>query len=51
MVTICTRLRLEPAVRAIAEAHVGVYYAAGTHPMHAAASKESSALGFGTGWA
>lgn len=36
MVTICTRLRLEPAVRAIAEAHPGVFYAAGTHPMHAA---------------
>lgn len=36
MVTICTRLRNEPAVRAIAEAHDGVFYAAGTHPMHAA---------------
>jgi TatD DNase family protein len=36
MVTICTRLRSEPAVRAIAEAHRGVFYAAGTHPMHAA---------------
>lgn len=36
MVTICTRLRLEPRVRAIAEAHVGVFYAAGTHPMSAA---------------
>lgn len=36
MVTICTRLRLEPSVRAIAEAHDGVFYAAGTHPMHAA---------------
>jgi len=36
MVTICTRLRLEPAVRAIAEAHAGVFYAAGTHPMSAA---------------
>ncbi len=36
MVTICTRLRNEPAVRAIAEAHDGVYYAAGTHPMSAA---------------
>ena len=35
MVTICTRLRNEPAVRAIAEAHDGVFYAAGTHPMHA----------------
>ena len=36
MVTICTRLRSEPAVRAIAEAHDGVFYAAGTHPMNAA---------------
>lgn len=36
MVTICTRLANEPAVRAIAEAHDGVYYAAGTHPMSAA---------------
>jgi TatD DNase family protein len=36
MVTICTRLRLEPSVRAIAEAHAPVFYAAGTHPMSAA---------------
>ncbi len=36
MVTICTRLRQEPRVRAIAEAHPGVFYAAGTHPMSAA---------------
>jgi len=36
MVTICTRLRHEPAVRAIAEAHDPVFYAAGTHPMSAA---------------
>ena len=35
MVTICTRLASEPAVRAIAEAHDGVFYAAGTHPMRA----------------
>ncbi len=35
MVTICTRLRQEPAVRALAEAHEGVFYAAGTHPMSA----------------
>ncbi|MCC5974745.1 MAG: TatD family hydrolase [Rubellimicrobium sp.] len=34
MVTICTRLRHEPAVRALAEAHGPVFYAAGTHPMH-----------------
>ncbi|WP_439154327.1 TatD family hydrolase [Yoonia sp.] len=36
MVTICTRLRNEPQVRAIAERHAPVYYAAGTHPMSAA---------------
>ena len=36
MVTICTRLRHEPQVRAIAEAHRQVFYAAGTHPMSAA---------------
>ena len=36
MVTICTRLRQEPQVRAIAEAHDGVFFAAGTHPMSAA---------------
>ncbi|MEM8759968.1 MAG: TatD family hydrolase [Pseudomonadota bacterium] len=36
MVTICTRLAAEPSVRAIAERHAGVFYAAGTHPMKAA---------------
>ncbi|QUS34936.1 TatD family hydrolase [Falsirhodobacter algicola] len=36
MVTICTRLRNVPQVRAIAEAHEGVFFAAGTHPMSAA---------------
>jgi TatD DNase family protein len=36
MVTICTRLRQVPQVRAIAAAHEGVFWAAGTHPMHAA---------------
>lgn len=36
MVTICTRLKNEPIVRAIAEAHTPVFYAAGTHPMSAA---------------
>ncbi|RXV66354.1 LuxR family transcriptional regulator [Roseovarius sp. A46] len=36
MVTICTRLRQEPQVRAIAEAYRHVFYAAGTHPMSAA---------------
>jgi len=42
MVTICTRLREEPAVRAIAEAHRGVFFAAGTHPMNAAAEPMAS---------
>ena len=37
MVTICTKLRQEPQVRALAEAHDTVFYAAGTHPMSAAA--------------
>lgn len=36
MVTICTRLRNEPTVRALAEAHDPIFYAAGTHPMSAA---------------
>lgn len=36
MVTICTRMRNEPAVCALAETHPEVYYAAGTHPMYAA---------------
>ena len=36
MVTICTKLRLEPQVRAIAEEYAPVFYAAGTHPMSAA---------------
>jgi TatD DNase family protein len=36
MVTICTRLRNEPQVRAIAEKYASVFYAAGTHPMSAA---------------
>ena len=34
MVTICTRLRQAAAVRAIAEAHPGVFWAAGSHPLH-----------------
>jgi TatD DNase family protein len=37
MVTICTRLGNEPRVRAIAEAHDSVWYAAGVHPMSVAA--------------
>jgi len=36
MVTICTKLKNEPKVRAIAEAHAQIFYAAGTHPMSAA---------------
>ncbi len=36
MVTICTKLHQEPLVRAIAERHAGVFYAAGIHPMRAA---------------
>ncbi len=36
MVTICTKLRNEPQVRAIAETYDPVFYAAGTHPMSAA---------------
>jgi TatD DNase family protein len=35
MVTICTRLKNEPKVRALAEAHAEVFYAAGIHPMSA----------------
>ncbi|WP_374430009.1 TatD family hydrolase [Tabrizicola sp.] len=35
MVTICTRLKNEPKVRALSEAHPEVFYAAGTHPMSA----------------
>ena len=42
MVTICTKLREEPNVRAIAEAHDGVFYAAGTHPMSVAAEPMAS---------
>lgn len=36
MVTICTKLKNEPQVRAIAEDFAPVFYAAGTHPMSAA---------------
>ena len=36
MVTICTRLRNEPEVRAIAEQFAPVFYAAATHPMSVA---------------
>ena len=36
MVTICTKMANLPQVRAIAEAHAPVFFAAGTHPMSAA---------------
>ncbi len=36
MVTICTRLRQLPQVQTIAEAHEGIFFAAGTHPMSVA---------------
>ncbi|MDF9301459.1 TatD family hydrolase [Tritonibacter mobilis] len=36
MVTICTKLKNEAAVRALAEKYEPVFYAAGTHPMSAA---------------
>ena len=36
MVTICTTLDQEPNVRALADAHAPVFYAAGTHPMSVA---------------
>ena len=36
MVTICTKLRAAPTVRALSEAHAPVFWAAGTHPMSAA---------------
>jgi len=36
MVTICTKLKNEPQVRALAEKYAPVFYAAGTHPMSAA---------------
>lgn len=42
MVTICTRLRLEPQIRALAEAHEGLFYAAGTHPMSVASEPMAS---------
>ncbi|MBI6628395.1 TatD family hydrolase [Pontibaca salina] len=43
MVTICTRLSQEPTVRAIADTHAPVFYAAGTHPMSVADSPMASA--------
>jgi TatD DNase family protein len=44
MVTVCTRLRHEPQVRALAEAHDGVFFAAGTHPMSAAEEPMTSVV-------
>lgn len=43
MVTICTKLKSEPAVRAIAEAHAPVFFAAGTHPMSVASEPMATA--------
>lgn len=37
MVSICTKLREEPQVRAIADAYAPVFFAVGTHPMNAEA--------------
>lgn len=42
MVTICTKLKNEPQVRAIAETYAPVFYAAGTHPMSVAAEPMAS---------
>ncbi|SEN01711.1 TatD family hydrolase [Palleronia pelagia] len=42
MVTICTKLRQADQVRAIAEAHDPVFWAAGTHPMSAASEPMAS---------
>ena len=42
MVTICTRLRSEPKVRAIAEAHGPIFYACGVHPMNVADEPEAT---------
>ncbi|MEM9796587.1 MAG: TatD family hydrolase [Pseudomonadota bacterium] len=36
MITICTKLREAPKVRALAETHDPIFWAAGTHPMSAA---------------
>ena len=42
MVTICTKLKNEPAVRAIAEAYAPVFFAAATHPMSVASEPMAS---------
>ncbi|MEL6316745.1 MAG: TatD family hydrolase [Pseudomonadota bacterium] len=50
MLTICTKPREEPQVRAIAERFAGVYFAAGLHPLHAHAEPHP-ALETLLGWA
>lgn len=42
LVSICTRIAREPLVRAIAEAHEGVFYTFGVHPMHVVEEPETS---------
>ncbi len=42
MVTICTKLKNVPTVRAIADAHAPVFFAAGTHPMSVASEPMAS---------
>lgn len=42
MVTICTRLDTEPAIRAMAEANPGLFYAAGIHPMRAGTDRPTT---------
>ncbi|MCV6597880.1 MAG: TatD family hydrolase [Mangrovicoccus sp.] len=42
MVTICTKLRAVPEIRAIAEAHAPVFWTAGTHPMSVASEPMAS---------
>lgn len=42
MVTICTKLKNEPSVRAIAEDYAEIFYAAGTHPMSVASEPMAS---------
>ncbi len=42
MVTICTKLKNEPTVRAIADSYPEIFYAAGTHPMSVASEPMAS---------
>ena len=44
MVTICTKLHNAPTGRAIAEAHEGVFYAVGRHPMSVAEAPPEPAV-------